>query len=39
MSHNTKKIRHAYKSKYDLERENQVILLMITDDKNGIVFL
>ena len=30
--HNTKKIRHAYKSKYNLKRENQVILLMITDD-------
>ena len=29
--HNTKKIRHAYKSKYNLKRENQVILLMITD--------
>ena len=26
-----KKIRHAYKSKYNLKRENQVILLMITD--------
>ena len=29
--HNTEKIRHAYKSKYNLIRENQVILLMITD--------
>ena len=29
--HNTKKIRHAYKSKYNLKRENQVILLLITD--------
>ena len=29
--HNTEKIRHAYKSKYKLTRENQVILLMITD--------
>ena len=29
--HNTKKIRHAYKSKYNLKRKNQVILLMITD--------
>ena len=29
--HNTEKIRHAYKSKYNLNRENQVILLMITD--------
>ena len=31
--HNTEKIRHAYKSKYNLRRENQVILLMITDGK------
>ena len=29
--HNTKKICHAYKSKYNLPRKNQVILLMITD--------
>ena len=29
--HNTEKIRHAYKSKYNLYCENQVILLMITD--------
>ena len=29
--HNTEEIRHAYKSKYNLTRENQVILLMITD--------
>ena len=29
--HNTEKICHAYKSKYNLTRENQVILLMITD--------
>ena len=28
---NTEKIRHARKSKYNLTRENQVILLMITD--------
>ena len=28
---NTKKICHAYKSKYNLTRENKVILLMITD--------
>ena len=26
-------IRHAYKSKYNLEHENQVIILMITDGK------
>ena len=31
--HNTKEIRHAYKSKHNLNRENQVILLMITDSK------
>ena len=31
--HNTKKICHAYKSKYNLTRENQVILLMITNGK------
>ena len=29
--HNTKEIRHGYKSKYNLNCENQVILLMITD--------
>ena len=29
--HNTEKICHAYKSKYNLTRENQVILSMITD--------
>ena len=31
MPHNTEKIRHEYKSKYNLIRENQAILLMITD--------
>ena len=31
MPHNTEKIRHAYKSKYNKTRENQVILLTITD--------
>ena len=29
--HNTEKIRHAYKSKYNVIRENIVILLMITN--------
>ena len=29
--HNIKEIRHAYNSKYNLTRENQVVLLMITD--------
>ena len=33
MPHNTEKIKHAYKSKYNLERENQVILLKITHGK------
>ena len=31
VTHNTEKIRHAYKSNYNLIRENLVILLMITD--------
>ena len=31
MPHNTEKIRHTNKSKYNLNRKNQVILLMITD--------
>ena len=31
--HNIEKIRHAYKSKYHLNCENQVILLMITNGK------
>ena len=31
VAHNTEKIRYAYKSKYNLARESQVILLMITD--------
>ena len=31
--HNTKEIRHAYKSKHYLNRENQVILFMITDGR------
>ena len=29
--YDTKEIRNAYKSKYNLERKNKVILLMITD--------
>ena len=32
MPHGTEEIRHAYKSKHNLSRENQVILLMITAD-------
>ena len=31
VSHNTRKIHVAYKSKHNLTRENQIILLMITD--------
>ena len=31
MPHNIEKVRHAYKSKYNLNRENHVILLMISD--------
>ena len=31
MPHNSKEIRHTYKSKYNLNCENQVILLKITD--------
>ena len=31
LPHNRKEIRHAYKSKFNLNRENQVILLIITD--------
>ena len=36
MPYNTKEIRHAYKSKYNLNHENcenHIILLMITDVK------
>ena len=32
--HNTKEVRHAYKSKHYLSRENKVSLLMKTDGKN-----
>ena len=35
MPHNTEKIRHAYKSRYHLTSENQVILLMITDGEKS----
>ena len=31
--YNTEEIIHAFKSKYNKEQENQVILLMITDGK------
>ena len=31
MPHNTEKISHAYKSKYNLNCEKQVLLLMISD--------
>ena len=33
MPHNTKDVRHAYKSKFNLTRKHQIILLMITDDR------
>ena len=33
VSYGEKTIKHAYKSKYNLKRENQVILLMITDNE------
>ena len=33
MPYKTKETRYAYKSKYNLKHENQVILLMITDGK------
>ena len=31
MPYNTKEIRHAYKSKFNLKRKNRVIILMITN--------
>ena len=34
LSHNTRKIHIAYKSRHNLTREKQVILLMITDGKS-----
>ena len=37
--YNSEKIRLAYKSKHNFKRENQVILLMITDGKNGTTLL
>ena len=37
--YNTEKIRLAYKSKHNFKRNNQVILLMIIDGKNGIILL
>ena len=33
MPYNTEKIGHAYKSRYNLKCENQIIFLMITDCK------
>ena len=33
MLYSTEEIRFSYKSKYNYKRENQVILLMITDGK------
>ena len=37
--YNTEETRHAYKSKYNLKHENQVILSMITDGENSIILL
>ena len=37
--HNTKTIRVAYRSEHNNKRKKQVILLMITDGKNGIILL
>ena len=37
--HNTEEMRYVYKSKHNLKRENQVIVLMITVVKNGTVLL
>ena len=37
--HSEIKITHAYKSEYNHTRKNQVVLLMITDGKNGIILL
>ena len=33
LPYNTEKIGYAYKSKHNLNRENQIIILMITDGK------
>ena len=35
--YSSEEIRHACKSKYTLNRENQVILFMITNEKNSII--
>ena len=35
VTHNTKTINLAYKSKYNRKRENQVVLLMITNGKQS----
>ena len=37
IQHNTETIRVAYRSVYSHKRKKQVILLMITDGKNGII--
>ena len=37
--YNTEKIRLSYKSKHNFNLNNQVILLMIIDGKNGIILL
>ena len=35
--HNTEKIRHAYKSKHGFSCQNEIMILMITDSKNGTI--
>ena len=37
--YNSKQIRHAYLSKVNSDRKDQVILLMISDDKNATILL
>ena len=37
--HSEIKITHAYKSEYNHTRKNQVVQLIITDGKNGIILL
>ena len=39
MPHNTNDVRHAYKSKFNLTRKHQIILLTITDDDENWYYL
>ena len=36
--HNNKELRHTFISKRNSTHENQIIILMITDGENGIIF-